>query len=120
MQFRFLGVLSGTVLLVALQTAPSFAEDKIQAFLNPNGRMVFTNLVENTPPVSVPSEKMAILGDETPESLRTLVDTISSSHGVDAGLVRAVIKTESNFNRWAISNKGAMGLMQLIPATGRR
>src|SRR6267142_2437682 len=30
------------------------------------------------------------------------------------------VKTESNFNRWAVSNKGARGLMQLIPATGAR
>ena len=120
MELRFFAILSGTVLLLALQTAPSFAEDKIQAFVNPNGRRVYTNLVENTPPASVTPEKIAIPGDETPESLRTLVDTISLNHGVDAGLVRAVIKAESNFNPWAVSNKGAMGLMQLIPATGRR
>jgi soluble lytic murein transglycosylase-like protein len=30
------------------------------------------------------------------------------------------MKTESNFNRYAVSNKGALGLMQLIPSTGRR
>src|SRR5215470_6890031 len=30
------------------------------------------------------------------------------------------MKTESNFNRFAVSNKGALGLMQLIPSTGRR
>ena len=49
-----------------------------------------------------------------------MVDVIAQNHGVDPALVRAVIKTESNFNRWAVSNKGARGLMQLIPATGAR
>jgi soluble lytic murein transglycosylase-like protein len=49
-----------------------------------------------------------------------MVDTIATNYGVDPALVRAVIKTESNFNRWAVSNKGALGLMQLIPNTGRR
>src|SRR5262245_16395115 len=55
-----------------------------------------------------------------PQPLRALVNTISSNHCVDPALVRAVIKTESNFNRWAVSNKGARGLMQLIPETGAR
>jgi soluble lytic murein transglycosylase-like protein len=61
-----------------------------------------------------------VLAEEVPEYLRLLVDTISKNHGVDPALVRAVMKTESNFNRFAVSNKGARGLMQLIPDTGRR
>ena len=115
-------ILSGAVLLMGMQAAPSVAEDTIQAFVNSHGKVVFTNLVDNAPPPPAPvlPETIDILASEMPASLRTLVDTISLNHGVDPGLVRAVIKTESNFNRWAVSNKGALGLMQLIPSTGRR
>ena len=46
-----------------------------------------------------------------------VVQEQSDLHGVDANLVRAVIQAESAYNPRAVSVKGAMGLMQLMPAT---
>src|SRR5437870_1213540 len=121
MRTRFPVILS-SVILLGVWAMPSLAEEKIQAVVTSGGRIVFTNLVDNAPPPPPPviTESTDVLAGEMPQVLRSMVDVISQNHGVDPALVRAVIKTESNFNRWAVSNKGARGLMQLIPATGAR
>jgi soluble lytic murein transglycosylase-like protein len=82
------------------------------------GKLVVTNAAHNLPlqPIDVRQNDDA----EMPEHLQVLVDSISKTHGVDPQLVSAVMKVESNYNPLARSSKGALGLMQLIPATGAR
>lgn len=48
-----------------------------------------------------------------------LVEEHARRHALRPELVRAVIQVESGFNPRAVSPKGAMGLMQLMPATAR-
>ena len=52
-----------------------------------------------------------------PQALNAIVVRQSSEHGVPPGLVRAVIQQESGEDPSAISEAGAMGLMQLMPGT---
>jgi hypothetical protein len=51
--------------------------------------------------------------------LHEVIEEVSRQQGVDPLLVHAVIQVESGYNRFAISPKGAEGLMQLIPSTAR-
>jgi soluble lytic murein transglycosylase-like protein len=56
-----------------------------------------------------------------PAYLKTKYDPLirvsARRHGIDAALVHAVIQAESAYNRWAVSEAGARGLMQLMPPT---
>jgi hypothetical protein len=102
-------------------------------YLDRNGRMVINNL----PPAHMKGQgfvlmdvkagpiKLAITKSQMSQALRSpelisLIDQIADEHGVDTWLVRAIIQVESAFYENARSHKGAMGLMQLIPATAKR
>jgi soluble lytic murein transglycosylase-like protein len=52
-----------------------------------------------------------------PTSYDAIIREMADRHDIEYALVKAVIKAESAFNRLAVSPKGALGLMQLMPAT---
>jgi soluble lytic murein transglycosylase-like protein len=55
-----------------------------------------------------------------PSGIEDAVRRIAAEQALPPQLIHSVIKVESNYNTHAISSKGALGLMQLIPATARR
>jgi len=55
-----------------------------------------------------------------PEAFRELVTSTAAKHGVDARVVNALIQVESAYHSRAVSPKGARGLMQVMPTTGRQ
>ena len=77
------------------------------------------------PAISVPEKRapqieLPRISEPAPAAFANLVDRIAQQHDVDRDLVNSVIRVESNYNPLAVSNKGALGLMQLVPATARR
>jgi soluble lytic murein transglycosylase-like protein len=49
-------------------------------------------------------------------AFESLIREAAAFHGIDASLVRAVVRIESGFDQFAVSTAGAQGLMQLMPA----
>ncbi|NPV83705.1 MAG: lytic transglycosylase domain-containing protein [Candidatus Aminicenantes bacterium] len=58
--------------------------------------------------------------DEMKARYDPIIQKLAARHGVPADLVHAVIKAESNYDQFAVSAKGALGLMQLMPETAMK
>ena len=69
--------------------------------------------------LAAPQASSATVTKLSQPRLDELIEEAAVRHQVDPNLVRAVIKVESNFNPNAVSRKGAIGLMQLMPSTAR-
>lgn len=48
-----------------------------------------------------------------------IIRQAARKHGIDSSLIKAVIRAESDFDKHAVSSKGAQGLMQLMPETAK-
>lgn len=79
-------------------------------------------VAQNTLVVAQPPTRLLALFDSSPSftSVRQILRDASSEHNVDYELLQALIAAESGFNHQAVSPKGAIGLMQLMPDTARR
>lgn len=86
----------------AAQVEPSMqVEDAVSRF------NILTPTLDESSPVA----------SSSPSSFDPIIKKASLRYGVDEGLIKAVIRMESNFNPTAVSRAGARGLMQLMPGT---
>src|SRR5215472_4985199 len=126
---------AGVLLLMAagLFAGPRATMAQIASTTDASGRRFFVNaepparLAPAKPRTTIymPGE-LTFMGENRPavsidrDGVEKLVREAAERHQVDPALVRAVIETESNWNPGAVSRKGALGLMQLIPTTAQR
>lgn len=116
----------GTRLVAALVVSLALAgpaRGQVASVVDEHGRRVFVNA--NTP--ASRHEQMSQASQVPPgpsqasnEVLDRIVREAAARHQVDPRLVRAVVQAESSWNPVAISRKGALGLMQLVPTTAER
>lgn len=123
-------LVAGTWLLLA---TPSHAQ--LASYVDAHGKIVFINgdspklrrgSTMRTPlaasqavPPSFASADLSAPATP-PDRLDRIVRESAERHQLDPALVKAVISTESGWNPRAVSRKGAVGLMQLIPGTAQR
>lgn len=95
-----------------------------QEVLKSTAQSEFGTLLTNPPVTSVQAQisgqpELRGYAQASKPQILSMVSQISRKHGVDEKLVKALIQQESGFNTNATSHCGAMGLMQLMPATAK-
>jgi soluble lytic murein transglycosylase-like protein len=102
----------------------------IYRYVDEKGVIHFTNCPRDPKFKLYIRESKEDVGDENGSSLGSyikdsnqydsLISEFSRKHQVDFALIKAIIRAESGFNAFAVSRKGAKGLMQLMPETAQR
>ena len=112
--------------LIAL-AAPAAADAQIYAWRDVNGTLVLSDRKLNDGAMTYVVPEAPGMRATTPladaavrEQFEPLIREHAAQHALRIELVRAVIQVESGYNPRAVSPKGAMGLMQLMPATARQ
>jgi len=96
------------VLLILSSTA--LGADSMSSFGDKTRPRIFTNVGKDA----------QATGTDPRTGYISLINEWAPQYNLDAKLVEAIVAVESNYDRFAVSKKGAQGLMQLIPATSKR
>jgi len=114
-------MLKAWVVVSSLLLVASAASADIYKYVDENGVVCYTDAPFGKKPQQVIKEKYQRSVEKTSPVRNTeyagYVHKAAVKYDLEPELIKAVIKTESNGNHRAVSRKGAMGLMQLMPST---
>jgi hypothetical protein len=114
--------LANVVILVAVGLGvlaiPTRAQ--IASYVDEHGNLVYTYQDSELRQTKSNTASRTNSRPAAPARLERIVHDAAERHNLDPALVNAVISTESGWNTQAVSGKGAMGLMQLVPGTAER
>lgn len=122
------------LVLLGICAAPAGAQ--VASYLDVTGKRVFINTAPPAPkkpdpvaakpetgkeaaiPAPAPTPSVVKVPAKHPkENLERMINETAERHRVDPNLVKAVVQAESGYDPFAVSRKGAQGLMQLVPGT---
>jgi hypothetical protein len=115
-----------TVVVALFLVAPSRGVTQIVALVDQSGQRLYVSAQDTelraavfhggvSAGVRLVERRRRSLG-----GMESVIESVSREYAVDPALVRAMIEVESAWNPRARSRKGALGLMQLLPETGKR
>lgn len=102
-----------SVIFLSSVAASAFAD--IYKYIDENGVIHFTN----TPGVKGYKKVISEKSKPSEKDYDHIIHRMSDKYNIEPEVIKAVITAESNWNAKAVSEKGAMGLMQLMPSTAR-
>jgi soluble lytic murein transglycosylase-like protein len=108
---------SGKLVFINADPPPAVRRAKVSLF----GAAASTGIASRTTQaLHVASSSLTAAALAYREKIEDMIREVSARYLVDPALVRSVIETESNWNSEAVSRKGALGLMQLVPGTAQQ
>ncbi len=117
---RQLGILGLSLLVGLVFSTVCNAAGKVYTFVDQHGVRHISNVPDDPRYEAVGLNRQKLAGKSKRKRFAPYIHRVAYKVRLDPALIKAVVQAESNFDPYAISHAGAVGLMQLMPQTAAR